>query len=293
MKPSHGKISICIVKEMIYMAIEVFNRYEKKYLINGENFKWFMEKLKEHMKPDKYNKDGKLYNISNIYYDTPDDALIRASIEKPVYKEKLRLRSYGVPGICDEVFLEIKKKYNGMVNKRRTCLKLKEAYALVNNGIKPEEASCINKQVLEEIRYFLKIYTLVPKVYLIYYRMAFFDREDDDFRVTFDTNIKTRRYDVGLEKGGYGELLIGNDIWLMEVKSSKAIPLWFTRLLEERDIKAVSFSKYGTEYKKYIIEKYNKNESKNIKIKGDLLCFHQCLQEQKLQEYQPKGQLSA
>ncbi len=275
------------------MAIEVFNRYEKKYLIDAKDFKWLLEKLKERMEPDKYNKDGRLYNISNIYYDTPDDALIRASIEKPVYKEKLRLRSYGVPGIYDEVFLEIKKKYNGMVNKRRTCLRLKEAYDLLDNGIKPEDSFGINKQVLEEIRYLLKIYKPVPKVYLTYDRMAFFDREDDDFRVTFDTNIRTRRYDVGLEKGSHGELLIGNALWLMEVKSSKAIPLWFTKLLEEKNIKSVSFSKYGTEYKKYIIEKYNINESKNIKIKGDSLCFHQCLPVQTLREYQPKGQLSA
>ncbi len=275
------------------MAIEVFNRYEKKYLIDAKDFKWLLEKLKEWMEPDKYNKDGRLYKISNIYYDTPDDALIRASIEKPVYKEKLRLRSYGVPGIYDEVFLEIKKKYNGIVNKRRTCLRLKEAYDLLNKGIKPEDDFGINKQVLEEIRYLLKIYKPVPKVYLTYDRMAFFDREDDDFRVTFDTNIRTRRYDVGLEKGSHGELLIGNALWLMEVKSSKAIPLWFTKLLEEKNIKSVSFSKYGTEYKKYIIEKYNINESKNIKIKGDSLCFHQCLPVQTLREYQPKGQLSA
>lgn len=276
------------------MAIEVFNRYEKKYLMDTETFRWLSEKLREHMKPDKFNKDGRLYNIANIYYDTPDDALIRASIEKPVYKEKLRLRSYGVPGLCDEVFLEIKKKYKGMVNKRRTRLKLKEAYALLNNGITPDDAPYINKQVLEEIKYFLKAYSLVPKVYLTYDRMAFFDREDDDFRVTFDTNIRTRRSSVGLEKGNQGELLIGNDIWLMEVKSSKAIPLWFTRLLEEKDIKAVSFSKYGTEYKKQLIEKYNKNEKTNIKIKGDLLCLNQYLTvQQKLQEYQPKGQLSA
>ncbi len=275
------------------MAIEVFNRYEKKYLIDAKDFKWLLEKLKGRMEPDKYNKDGRLYKISNIYYDTPDDALIRASIEKPVYKEKLRLRSYGVPGIYDEVFLEIKKKYNGMVNKRRTCLRLKEAYDLLYKGIKPEDDFGINKQVLEEIRYLLKIYKPVPKVYLTYDRMAFFDREDDDFRVTFDTNIRTRRYDVGLEKGSHGELLIGNALWLMEVKSSKAIPLWFTKLLEEKNIKSVSFSKYGTEYKKYIIEKYNINESKNIKIKGDSLCFHQCLPVQTLREYQPKGQLSA
>lgn len=276
------------------MAIEVFNRYEKKYLVDTETFKCLSEILMEHMKPDKFNKDGKLYNIANIYYDTQDDALIRASIERPVYKEKIRLRSYGVPKLSDEVFLEIKKKYNGIVNKRRTALKLNEAYALLNEGINPDNAPYINRQVLEEIKYFLKIYNLVPKVYLTYDRMAFFDREDDDFRVTFDTNIRTRRDNVGLENGNKGEPLLGNDVRLMEIKSSKAVPLWFVRLLEEMDIRAVSFSKYGTEYKKYLIERYNKSENTNIKIKGDLLCLNQYLpKQQALQEYQPKGQLSA
>ena len=94
------------------MAIEVFSRFEKKYLMNKETMMWLTEKMSEYMKADKFNKDGKIYNIANIYYDTPDDALIRASIEKPVYKEKLRLRSYGVPELEDKVFLEIKKKYN-------------------------------------------------------------------------------------------------------------------------------------------------------------------------------------
>lgn len=268
------------------MAIEVFNRYEKKYLISEENFRWLTEKLMLHMNPDKYNRDGKLYNISNIYYDTPDDALIRASIEKPVYKEKLRLRSYGVPGLEDEVFLEIKKKYKGLVNKRRTRLKLWEAYDLVDKGIVPGDKPYINKQVLNEIQYFLKNYDLVPKVYLTYDRMAFFDKEDDDFRVTFDTNIKTRREDVGLEKGNHGKLLIGNDMWLMEVKSSKAVPLWFTELLAEKEIYGSSFSKYGTEYKKTLIENYN--------IEGEEICLNQYLQVgRKHQQYQPKGQLSA
>jgi hypothetical protein len=276
------------------MAIEVFNRYEKKFLMDAETFSWLSEKLKEHMRPDKFNAGGKLYNIANIYYDTPNDELIRASIEGPVYKEKLRLRSYGVPELEDEVFLEIKKKYKGMVNKRRTRLKLREAYDFVDKGIKPEDAPYINKQVLAEIEYFLKTYSLVPKVYLTYDRMAFFDKEDDDFRVTFDTNIRTRRIEVGLEKGNYGELLIGNELWLMEVKSSKAIPLWFVKLLEEKEIKPVSFSKYGTEYKKQLLESYNKNQNTKIKIKGDLLCLNQYLPlQQKVQEYQPKGQLSA
>lgn len=266
------------------MAIEVFSRYEKKYLINQETFRWLVEKITPYMDPDKFNQNGKLYNIANIYYDTPTDGLIRASIEKPVYKEKLRLRSYGVPGLEDEVFLEIKKKYKGLVNKRRTRLHLREAYDLVEKGLEPIDKPYVNKQVLEEIKYFLKMYDLKPKAYITYDRMAFFNKTDADFRVTFDTNIRTRREDVRLEAGNQGDLLIGNDLWLMEVKSSEAVPMWFTELLTEKSIFATSFSKYGTEYKKTLINN----------IEGDLSCSNQFLQAQhKLQQYQPKGQLSA
>ncbi len=270
------------------MAIEVFSRYEKKYLLTEETYHWLLERIGENMEPDKYNKDGKLYNIANIYYDTPSDALIRASIEKPVYKEKLRLRSYGVPGMEDKVFLEIKKKYKGLVNKRRTTLKLFEAYDLINNGLDPEDAPYINKQVLSEIKYFLQMYHLEPKVYLTYDRQAFFSKTDRDFRITFDTNIKTRRYDVRLEKGNQGELLIDNAFWLMEVKSSEAVPMWFTELLSEKEIQSTTFSKYGTEYKKALTTKYHIRKE----MEGELLCPRQFIQQQLQQQICYPSQLS-
>lgn len=262
------------------MAIEVFNRYEKKYLLTEETYHWLLERIGDFMDADKFNKGGQLYNIANIYYDTPDDALIRASIEKPVYKEKLRLRSYGVPGMNDKVFLEIKKKYKGLVNKRRTTLRLFEAYNLTEHGIDPGNQPYINGQVLEEIKYFLSVYDLRPKVYLTYDRQAFFSKGDHDFRITFDTNIKTRRTEVGLEKGNQGELLIGNAFWLMEVKSSEAVPAWFTQLLSEKEIFSTSFSKYGTEYKQTI-----QNADRNV-WKGEVICSRQYLKQQVL--YQPK-----
>ncbi len=260
------------------MAIEVFSRYEKKYLIDDKTYRYIIDRISDHMVPDKYSKNGEFYNIANLYYDTPDDALIRASIEKPVYKEKLRLRSYGVPGLEDKVFLEIKKKYKGLVNKRRTKLRLHEAYALTLDGQSPEVKEYMNPQVLAEIEYFLKMYDLQPKVYLTYDRRAYFATEDSDFRVTFDTNIKSRRTDVRLEKGNHGDLLIGNDVWLMEVKSSMAVPLWFTEILSDAKVYATSFSKYGTEYKKYLIQKNN--------LKGDnLLCLPTFLKQQQVQQY--------
>ena len=120
------------------MAIEVFNRYEHKYMLNRDAFEKIVELLDERMEMDSYNKNRTPYTISNIYYDTPDDYLIRASLDRPVYKEKLRLRAYGVPDENGRVYLEIKKKFKGLVNKRRTGLCLSEAYDFLETGQMPD-----------------------------------------------------------------------------------------------------------------------------------------------------------
>ena len=230
------------------MAIEIFNRHEQKYLLDADTFQKVIEVMDKHMMPDKYNVNHEPYTISNIYFDTEDDYLIRTSLSKPKYKEKLRLRSYGVPKNDSNVFLEIKKKFNDIVNKRRTVLKLSEAYDFISSGKPPEIKEYMNKQVLKEIEYFLQVYRLKPKVYLAYDRIAYFEKYNNDLRISFDKNIRTRRYDVALEDGDYGEALLPDGVYLMEVKTSKAMPLWLTDMLAKYNIKKRSFSKYGTEF---------------------------------------------
>lgn len=230
------------------MAIEVFNRYENKYLLDEKGFRRIHDRLLEYMELDEYNRKHTFYSISNIYFDTQDHALIRKSISKPKYKEKLRLRGYGVPAPGSKVYLELKKKVYGLVNKRRTALRTHEAYDFVRTGVKPELASYMNKQVLSEIDYFLQRYTLEPKVYLAYDRIAMFSKESRDLRVTFDCNIRSRRHDLLLESGDYGQPLLEEGRWLMEVKAEKTIPVWLARLLSEHSMFRTSFSKYGSEY---------------------------------------------
>lgn len=234
------------------MAIEVFNRYENKYLLSEQAFQQFYDRLLEYMELDEYNKQHEFYSISNIYFDTKDDALIRKSLSKPKYKEKLRLRSYGVPKQDARVYLELKKKVFGLVNKRRTSLRLNEAYRFVRTGIEPPLLDYMNKQVLHEIHYFLQRYDLEPKVYLAYDRKALFSKESRDLRITFDTNIRSRRCGLRLEDGDHGEPLIDSNLWLMEVKAERTIPMWLSRMLSEHQMFRTSFSKYGNEYKKYI-----------------------------------------
>ena len=245
------------------MAIEVFNRYEKKYLLDYDTCQKIQRRLVEYMELDEYNKNHPFYTISNIYYDTEDNHLIRHSLSKPRYKEKLRLRGYGVPKLEDKVYLEIKKKVNGLVNKRRTKLVLSEAYEFAETREKPELKSYMNKQVLNEIDYLLKLYKPVPKLYLAYDRKAFFGINNRDLRITFDTNIRSRREDLRLEAGDHGRKLLPSDeLWLMEVKAEKTIPIWLSKLLSEYKLFKTSFSKYGTEYKTLIRESLEKGGEK-------------------------------
>ena len=245
------------------MAIEVFNRYEHKYMLDYKTFEKVIKVMDEHMVMDRHNEDHTPYTIANIYFDTSDDYLIRTSLSKPDYKEKLRIRAYGVPESDAKVFLEIKKKFKGIVNKRRTKLRLNEAYKFTETGIAPEPKEYMNRQVLQEIEYFLKIYDLSPKLYLAYDRIAYFEKENKDLRISFDMNIRSRRYDLTLESGDYGERLLPEDVVLMEIKTSLAKPLWLTQMLSEFGIKRNRFSKYGTEFKKMI----NSTEVKNTKEK--------------------------
>ena len=235
------------------MAVEVFKRYEKKYLLSKSVYYKLLERIENKLVSDVHSEGEDFYEICNLYYDTLTNELIRKSIEKPVYKEKLRLRSYGAPGEKDKVFLEIKKKYKGVVYKRRVLLSLQEAYDFVKNKKAPENEK-INRQIAKEIEYFLYQHNVEPVLYLSYKRKALYGIEDKDLRITFDKEITTRRYDLCLAKGSYGESLIDDDLMLMEIKAPGSVPLWLCDSLAEFNILPISFSKYGTEYKNKIIK---------------------------------------
>lgn len=207
---------------------------------------------------DPFNKDGKTYSICNLYLDTDSDELIRKSLEKPEFKEKIRLRSYGTVALTDKVFLESKKKYDDVVNKRRTNFVLQDAYKYFEDGTLPEnpiqsngKPLKMNGQVMREIDYIMRLYRLKPKVFISYDRWAFFEKNNSDFRLTIDTNIQTRRDDLRLDSPAYGTQLLKPGQWLMEAKAFRAFPLWFVRFLSEHRLFKTSFSKYGTEYKNY------------------------------------------
>lgn len=226
----------------------IFKRYEKKYLLNEKQYFAVLETLKNNALPDKYSKS----TVCSIYYDTPDKRLIRASVEKPIYKEKLRLRSYGVPGDSTDCFLELKKKYKGIVYKRRIVTPYSDGVAYmegIENALKPS-------QIKNEIDYFKAYYgTLSPSVDIFYNRLAFYDKEDPNVRLTFDSGILYRDNELNLKNGIYGERVLPDGIYLMEIKTAGAMPLWTAEMLSSLKIYPTSFSKYGTAYKNIL----NKN----------------------------------
>ena len=186
------------------MAIKSFKRYEKKYLLTGEQYEKLIPRLLEYMKMDDHCVNNS-YSIYNIYYDTDDNSVIRHSISKPYYKEKLRLRSYKIPqSPSDKVFLELKKKINKIVNKRRAIITLEEAYNFLEFGERPKCTDFITEQVINEIEYYLSHTKVNPTVYIGYNRIALFGKEDKDFRLTIDSKIITRREDLFLESGCHG-----------------------------------------------------------------------------------------
>ena len=238
------------------MAINTFQRREIKFLLSQEQYQALLAIVREHMEPDRYCVNGKEYGIYNIYFDTPDNLLIRRSIEKPLFKEKLRLRSYYTAASPDTpVFLEIKRKINSIVTKRRVALTLAEAESYVRTRVKPHFERFIDRQVMKEMDVFLNSYdSVAPRQFIGYQRTAFFGKDNPDFRLTFDREITARRTDLTLAKECFGDQLILPDQRLMEIKVPGSLPLWMSQVLSELEIRRISFSKYGTAYKNHVRE---------------------------------------
>ncbi|WP_077612675.1 polyphosphate polymerase domain-containing protein [Clostridium sp. Marseille-P2415] len=220
-----------------------FERFEIKYLLDPVQVRELKKKLEGKMVTDRYGKSV----ICNIYFDTPDSRLIRESLEKPVYKEKLRLRSYGMPKEDGSVFLELKKKYKGIVYKRREVMSLAEAEEYLYRRGRLERDS----QVLHEIDWFLDYYKqVVPAMYISYDRTAMYGVEEEALRLTLDGNILWRDEELSLDQGSWGQPLLETGWCLMEIKIAGAMPVWLGHILDELRIYPASFSKYGRAYER-------------------------------------------
>ncbi len=222
-----------------------FKRTEIKYLLTKEQYEALMQRLSKIARVDAYGKTS----ILNIYFDTPEFQLIRTSMEKPVYKEKLRLRTYGTPGNTTNAFVEIKKKFDGVVYKRRISLPYAEAYDYLTQGGPVDRRYNNSEQIIGEIDAFQMQYKdLEPKMMISYDRIALEGITDPALRITFDTNICWRTNKLDLKAGGQGRPLLKEGQHLMEIKITGAMDMQIAGMLSELGIFPASFSKYGRGY---------------------------------------------
>ena len=227
----------------------VFKRYELKYILTPNQYEIIIQGINKHLAIDSYGET----TIQSLYYDTDTNRLIRNSIERPAYKEKIRVRSYGLATPDKKVFLELKKKYNKVVFKRRVEIEEKNVDYFITVG--KENPNQIEKEIIYFCNYYEK---LKPSMLLIYDRTAYIC-EGSDLRITFDKNVRYRTENLNLCYGLDGNNLLPNGEILMEVKTSTGYPRWLIDLLNQNKIYKGRFSKYGTAYqlvfKKHITEK--------------------------------------
>lgn len=240
--------------------ITSFSRYEVKYFLTQEQLHSLMPILLEHMSVDDYGQ----HTISNIYFDTERFNITRNSIEKPVFKEKLRVRAYGKPDPeTGRVFVELKKKYQHIVYKRRIMLTVPESNAFLLGGVVPTSS---DPQITREIAHFMNRNRPVPQVFLSYDRVALFGREDPELRITFDTNLLWRETDLDLCAGAYGDPVLPDNHILMEVKIPGTTPLWLAHAFSALQIRSTSFSKIGTCYTRFILPEKFSNKVVNAYV---------------------------
>lgn len=217
-----------------------FKRVEEKYVLTEKQYTSLMRKIEHHIQKDMFFDT----TICNIYFDTENRDLIVNSLEKPVFKEKVRLRSYNVPSLESDVFLEIKSKYKGVVGKRRIKLQLNAFYQYMENNHYREE-----NQIMNEIDYLFQYYKLIPSYFIAYDRHSYKGIKED-IRITIDQNLRSRKENLQLELGDDGTAYFEDNKYIMEIKTLGAMPLWLVRPLSELEIYPTSFSKYGSIYQK-------------------------------------------
>ena len=222
----------------------IFKRYEKKYFITEKQQKVLRKTLPQYMIPDQYGE----YLVQNLYYDTDNWDVIRTSIEKPAYKEKMRLRCYGEATGDSKFYLELKKKFKGVVYKRRIAI---PEQSLIEDSVRGI-VSATHSQISRELDFYLQSNTVSEKIYISYQRVAFAGIEDSELRVTFDTDIRFRLDDLRFANSSADQIILPKGMILMEIKALGGMPLWMARVLSENEIFPTTFSKFGVCYTDHI-----------------------------------------
>lgn len=246
------------------MVGEIFSRYEIKYLIPFRMYQALIQELQKKMTVDRNGDEFGCYNITSLYFDSPDKRIYYETRNKARFRQKLRLRIYDSATLQDNAFFEMKKKYKKRVNKRRTSIRLQGAYDYLNGVLQPENTYISNHQIFKEIDAFRSLYHLQPENIVSYDRQAFSGIEDKDLRVTFDYNLRCRNNDLRIENGPGGYHFVEKDLVVMEVKVDHSVPLWLARLISDFGCPKDSVSKFCTSAD--VLEDISKNKEDEKKI---------------------------
>ena len=241
------------------MAIEIFSRREQKYLITKQQYEMVVEQMSPYMRFDKFGDNGR-YTVTSLYFDNEDKDIYFETKNKLNFRQKLRLRIYDETDLDGTAFLEVKQKYNNVVNKRRTAIPLIDAYLYINKPCEnlEENYRASNYQIFREIDHFRKLYRLEPEMVVSYDRHAFHCITDPDLRITFDENLRCRNTDLNIDYGPYGEHFIDPNLVVLEVKVTHSVPLWLARILQNLNCEQKSPSKYCTSFE--LLSNYGNNQ---------------------------------
>lgn len=234
--------------------ITVMKRHEMKYLLNAEQTAYLRKCLKGHMVEDEFGKTS----IESLYYDTPDYRLIRYSLEKPAFKEKIRLRSYGLATEDSPVFLELKRKADHVVYKRR----IQSTIGRVKKFLEERKDDVFGEgQISKEIVAFRNYYEdLRPACLIIYDRVAYYEPEGS-LRLTIDESPRYRMEELSLTRSLSGSSLLPKGWTILEIKIQDAMPMWLADILDKGKIYKCSFSKYGEAYKRECLKALQAKEA--------------------------------
>ena len=242
-----------------------FERKEKKYVLEHGDYLALMALIGDKLVEDEYPYS----HIESLYYDTPDWRMINRSMEKPLYKEKLRVRVYGQPADDGIAFVELKKKYKGIVYKRRMPLSEQGALAFMD-GLDYEQAQLRfplreadraaaeptwrDHQIAEEIKACIgRWQPLHPSMSISVDRTSLRTDDGSNVRMTFDFDARWRTENLGFGQAE-GNLLLPEGQVIMEIKAHKAYPLWLVHALDQVGVYPKSCTKYGTAYRAYVAQ---------------------------------------
>jgi hypothetical protein len=231
------------------VRLKEYSRFELKYFITEVQRRELAALLENYMQPDPQGDEMGRYNITSLYYDTPDYQAYWDKIEGHKFRRKVRVRVYGRQTITEQTpcFAEIKQRINKTLQKKRIRLPYAQAVALCGMGRVVETATAAEQAVIEEIQYLYYTLQLRPACLVSYDRQAFYGSQyDPGLRVTFDVNLKGRTHDLSLLSLGCAEnyFFLPPGYCILEVKVNYRVPLWLTNIIAEYRCTLRRVSKY-------------------------------------------------